>query len=388
MIKRISVLGSTGSIGRQTLDVIRQNPDRFKVVALTCGKNTALMAEQIEEFHPRLVVTSAKRDAEALAARFPGSGIAFFSGEDGLERAATCDAEIVLNALVGIAGLAPTYAAVTTGHDVALANKETLVAGGAVIMKEVRKNGVRLLPVDSEHSAIYQCLAGNRRQDLRRIILTASGGPFRGRTREEMAHVTEADALRHPNWKMGPKITIDSATMMNKGFEVIEARWLFDVSTDQIQVVVHPQSIVHSAVEFQDRAILAQMGTPDMRIPISVALGDTERIPNQSEPLDFFGKGRILTFEEPDPENFPCLALALYAAKRGGTYPAVLNAANEVLVAEFLAGRIGFLDIPDLIDTALKAHIVSDASTLNDVFKADAWARRFIWNTLQKGRKL
>ena len=269
--KKITILGSTGSIGTQTLEVIAANPDRFCVTALTCGRNTALLAKQIAAFCPQLAVTERREDALALAAQFPQ--VTFLHGREGLIAAATADCDMVMNALMGMRGLEPTYHAILAGKDIALANKETLVAGGQLIMEAAAKSGVQLLPVDSEHSAIFQCLEGNRNRPIKKILLTASGGPFRGFSREQLAHVTLAQALRHPNWHMGAKITIDSATMMNKGLEVIEARWLFDVPADQIQVLVHPQSILHSAVEFADNSVIGQMGVPDIRIPISLALG-------------------------------------------------------------------------------------------------------------------
>ncbi len=328
--KKITILGSTGSIGTQTLEVIAANPDRFCVTALTCGRNTALLAKQIAAFCPQLAVTERGEDALALAAQFPQ--VTFLHGREGLIAAATADCDMVMNALMGMRGLEPTYHAILAGKDIALANKETLVAGGQLIMEAAAKSGVQLLPVDSEHSAIFQCLEGNRNRPIKKILLTASGGPFRGFSREQLAHVTLAQALRHPNWRMGAKITIDSATMMNKGLEVIEARWLFDVPADQIQVLVHPQSILHSAVEFADNSVIGQMGVPDMRIPISLALGYPERLANPDAPLDFFGAGSCLTFAQPDMDTFRCLALAYDAIQTGGSCPLVLNAANEVLV--------------------------------------------------------
>jgi len=377
-MKRVTILGSTGSIGTQTLSVIRENPERFSVSALTCGKNVRLLKEQILEFRPELAVCASEDDRRELDSWAKDKGIALetASGEEGIIDASRFGSDIVLNALMGVRGLLPTYHAIKSGHDVAIANKETLVAGGSVIMSEVARTGVRFLPVDSEHSAIFQCLEGNRDKEIKRILLTASGGPFRGRSRDELKDVTAKDALKHPNWTMGQKITIDSATMMNKGLEIIEARWLFDVPEDMIEVLVHPQSIVHSAVEFCDNAVLAQLGTPDMKVPISVALGYPDRLPSQDESLDFFGKGSSLTFERPDPETFGCLALAREAIRLGGTYPAAMNGANEVLVEEFLKGRIGFLDIFEINERVLSSHSSVQDAGLEEILEADLAARR------------
>ena len=371
--KKITILGSTGSIGTQTLEVIAANPDRFCVTALTCGRNTALLAKQIAAFCPQLAVTERREDALALAAQFPQ--VTFLHGREGLIAAATADCDMVMNALMGMRGLEPTYHAILAGKDIALANKETLVAGGQLIMEAAAKSGVQLLPVDSEHSAIFQCLEGNRNRPIKKILLTASGGPFRGFSREQLAHVTLAQALRHPNWHMGAKITIDSATMMNKGLEVIEARWLFDVPADQIQVLVHPQSILHSAVEFADNSVIGQMGVPDMRIPISLALGYPERLENPDAPLDFFGAGSCLTFEKPDLETFTCLGLAYAALQTGGSCPLVLNAANEVLVDAFLQEKIGFLDIPRKLSLILSRHSAAERLDLEGILEIDRQTR-------------
>ncbi len=343
-MKRVTLLGSTGSIGTQTLDVIRQEKGRFQVQVLTCGRNIDRFRGQLREFAPKGAVCARKEDRELLAAEFPA--IEFHDGEEGLVWAAEQDTDLLVNALMGMRGLVPTYHAIQAGHDIALANKETLVAGGHVIMAAVREKGVKLLPVDSEHSAIFQCLEGNRGKRIRRILLTASGGPFRGWSHDELEKVTPEMALKHPNWSMGAKITIDSATMLNKGLEMIEAKWLFGVDIGDIQVLVHPQSILHSAVEFEDRAVIGQMGTPDMRIPISVALAYPDRLALEVPGLDFFSApANQLTFQEPDRETFRCLALAEEASRRGGGQPVVMNAANEVLVQAFLDHRIGFNDI-------------------------------------------
>ena len=371
--KKITILGSTGSIGTQTLEVIAANPDRFCVTALTCGRNTALLAKQIAAFCPQLAVTERREDALALAAQFPQ--VTFLHGREGLIAAAAADCDMVMNALMGMRGLEPTYHAILAGKDIALANKETLVAGGQLIMEAAAKSGVQLLPVDSEHSAIFQCLEGNRNRPIKKILLTASGGPFRGFSREQLAHVTLAQALRHPNWHMGAKITIDSATMMNKGLEVIEARWLFDVPADQIQVLVHPQSILHSAVEFADNSVIGQMGVPDMRIPISLALGYPERLANPDAPLDFFGAGSCLTFAQPDMDTFRCLALAYDAIQTGGSCPLVLNAANEVLVDAFLHEAVRFTDIPQKLEQLLSRHTPTYHLDLEGILELDRQTR-------------
>ena len=371
--KKITILGSPGSIGTQTLEVIAANPDRFCVTALTCGRNTALLAKQIAAFCPQLAVTERREDALALAAQFPQ--VTFLHGREGLIAAATADCDMVMNALMGMRGLEPTYHAILAGKDIALANKETLVAGGQLIMEAAAKSGVQLLPVDSEHSAIFQCLEGNRNRPIKKILLTASGGPFRGFSREQLAHVTLAQALRHPNWHMGAKITIDSATMMNKGLEVIEARWLFDVPADQIQVLVHPQSILHSAVEFADNSVIGQMGVPDMRIPISLALGYPERLANPDAPLDFFGAGSCLTFAQPDMDTFRCLALAYDAIQTGGSCPLVLNAANEVLVDAFLHEAVRFTDIPQKLEQLLSRHTPTYHLDLEGILELDRQTR-------------
>jgi 1-deoxy-D-xylulose-5-phosphate reductoisomerase len=375
-MKKLGILGSTGSIGVSTLEIVAANPDRFRVVALTAGNNLARLEEQIRRFRPDMVAVISPDSARQLLEKFGPDGPRILSGVEGLVACASCpDADMVVSAIVGAAGLVPTMAAIEAGKDIALANKETLVTAGSLVTEAVRRRGVRLFPVDSEHSAIFQSLQGHRPQDVRRLILTASGGPFRRRPLHELHNVTPADALAHPNWNMGRKITIDSATMMNKGLEVIEARWLFDVPGDRIAVHIHPQSIVHSLVEYVDGALIAQLGIPDMKTPIAYALSWPERLPLDLPPLDLC-RGADLTFEEPDVEKFPCLALAYQALERGESAPAVLNAANEVAVEAFLNEEIGFLDIPAIIRATLDAHPVQALSHIDKVLKADLWGRR------------
>ena len=373
-MKKITVLGSTGSIGTQSLEVIKAHPDRFRVEALTCGKNKKKLEEQIEKFRPAFAVTEREEDAHDLMRKFPRTEFSW--GEKGLIEAAEGGCDMVLNALMGMRGLAPTYAAIQAGKDIALANKETLVAGGELVMDAAAKAGVKLLPVDSEHSAIFQCLEGNQNRPVKKILLTASGGPFRGYTKEQLENVTLAQALKHPKWNMGAKITIDSATMMNKGLEVIEARWLFDVEAEKIQILVHPQSIVHSAVEFMDNSVIAQLGVPDMRIPISLALGYPDRLKNGERELDFFGEGSNLTFEKPNPEVFGCISLAYEAIARGGSCPAVMNAANEVLVATFLEEKIRFVDIEKTLACILDAHKTAYNLDLEGILEIDKETRK------------
>lgn len=378
-MKRITVLGSTGSIGTQTLDVIRENADAFRVEALTAGSNRALLLQQIEAFHPAVAALADSAAAAALWTQLRAKGIRgteVLAGADALETVARGNCDIVVNALMGLRGLAPTLAAIRAGKDVALANKESLVAGGQLVMEAVHACGVRLLPVDSEHSAIFQCLSDHRQKGLKRILLTASGGPFLHFDRDQLRGVTAAQALRHPNWSMGRKITIDSATMMNKGLEVIEAMWLFQVPASRIQVVVHPQSVIHSMVEFSDGSVLAQLGRADMRIPIRVALGYPDRLcGGEAAGFDVFGQ-RPLTFEPPDMDTFRCLALAYEAARLGGSYPVALNGANEVLVELFLEGRLTFLDIQETLERVLTAHRSVPVDTLEAVLAADAESRR------------
>lgn len=375
-MKKITILGSTGSIGTQTLDVIRQNPERFTVTALTCGSNTALLAKQIEEFRPEFAAVAKEDDALRLAAVFPH--VEFGWGRQGLIDAACGSCGMVLNALMGMRGLEPTYYAIKAGKNIALANKETLVAGGSLVMKAVADAGVKILPVDSEHSAIFQCLEGNAGRPFNKILLTASGGPFRGYSSEQLEKVTLEQALKHPRWTMGAKITIDSATMMNKGLEVIEARWLFDAPADKIQILVHPQSIVHSAVEFEDKSVIAQMGVPDMRIPISLALGYPERIKSSEPGLDFFGQGASLTFEKPDTSVFKCIGFAYDAIREGGSFPVVLNGANEVLVDLFLKGKIKFIEIQNTLERVMDRHKPDFNLDLEGVIEADRRIRESI----------
>jgi 1-deoxy-D-xylulose-5-phosphate reductoisomerase len=376
-VKRIAVLGSTGSIGEQTLAVVAASPERFRVVALAAGHNIAKLVDQVKRFEPECVSVADDVGAEALRRQLPGS-IPVEVGAKGLEAVATHPADLVVAALVGAVGLEPTLAAIEAGRDIALANKEVMVMAGALVRRAAGARGVTLIPVDSEHSAIFQVLRGQRRQDVTRIILTCSGGPFRTWSSDRIARASVEEALDHPNWDMGAKITIDSATLMNKGLEVIEARWLFDLPPERIDVVVHPQSIVHSLVEFVDSSVLAQLGLPDMRVPIAVAMAYPERIGLEIPRLDLTKIGR-LDFESPDGERFRCLALA-YAALRGSEEaPAVLNAANEISVAAFLAGRIGFQSIAATNEAVLHAHLErregAVVSHIDDVRAADQWAR-------------
>ncbi len=377
MTTRLAILGSTGSIGTQALEVAAVHPDRIKVVALAANSNDKLLAEQLDRFKPSLAVLADGAAADRLRARYHGPA-RIMTGEEGLTAAATlAEADTVLTSLVGFAGLRPTLAAIEAGKTIALANKETLVAAGELVTALAKEKGAAILPVDSEHSAILQCLQGERPDTVHRLILTASGGPFRTRAREELATVTVAECLRHPNWAMGRKITVDSATLANKGLEVIEARWLFGVDYDRIAVVVHPQSIIHSMVEFVDGSVKAQLGRPDMRLPIQYALSVPGRWPADFPRLDFAALAG-LTFEQPDTGRFPALALGYEAGRRGGTAPCVFNAANEAAVNAFLAGEIGFPDIAALIGRALAAHTDVAAPTLGDLCAADAWARSFV----------
>ncbi|MDD7719463.1 MAG: 1-deoxy-D-xylulose-5-phosphate reductoisomerase [Eubacteriaceae bacterium] len=375
-MKKVAILGSTGSIGTQTLDVIRENRENFKITALTCGSNIELMINQIKEFEPELVAVAKEEDAKRLQMKFPSLDVHY--GEEGQITAAVSDCDVLLNSVMGMRGLVPTYRAIENGTDIALANKETLVAGGQVIMDQVAKHNVKMLPVDSEHSAIFQCLQGNEGKGISKILLTASGGPFRGYTIEQLEQVTLAQALKHPKWTMGQKITIDSATMMNKGLEVIEAKWLFDVPLDKIQILVHPQSIVHSAVEFEDTSVIAQLGIPDMRIPISVALGYPDRLPYREKGLNFFKEAANLTFEEPAPEVFRCIDLAYQASEAGGSYPVVLNGANEVLVEMFLKEKISFIDIQRTLESILEKHNPTYNLGLEDIISIDREVRKEI----------
>ena len=383
-MKRITILGSTGSIGTQTLDVVRKNKDKFQVVAISANSSIDLLLEQIMEFSPKYVAVYNKESALKLKEMIPENiNIEVLSGLDGLVK--ICQLEevnVVLTAVVGMIGLVPTMAAIKAKKTIALANKETLVTAGELVMSEAKKNNVEILPVDSEHSAIFQCLNGERKQDIEKIILTASGGPFRGKKREELVNVTKNEALKHPNWDMGRKISIDSSTLMNKGLEVIEAKWLFDVDVEDIEVVVHPQSIIHSMVSFRDSSVISQMGCPDMRLPIEYALTYPERLKTDFERLDL-AKVATLTFEKPDMETFPCLALAFKVLKLGGTYPAALNSANEFLVNEFLNDKIGFYDIPYYIEKTLDCHKNRVNPTLEDILEVDKETRAFLANLLK-----
>ncbi len=376
-MKRIAILGSTGSIGRSSLKVIEQFPDRFQVVALAAGKNVKLLAEQIHRFKPKMVAVFDLQLAKDLSNKLQaGLGVEVLAGKEGYEKVASCDeADMVVSSMVGAAGLRPTLSAIRAQKSVALANKETLVMAGALVMEEVRLNRVTLLPVDSEHNAIFQALQGHRREDLKRILLTASGGPFLNMEEKELELVTPAQALAHPNWSMGPKITIDSATLMNKGLEVIEAKWLFDVPVEKIEVHIHPQSIIHSMVEYVDGSVIAQMGIPDMRIPIAYAMAYPARVELDLPSLDLFTV-QNLSFQEPDLSRFPCLDLAFAACEAGGTMPAVLNAANEVAVQAFLDNRIPFKKIASLVAQAMHEHVLTPATELEVILEADGWARR------------
>jgi 1-deoxy-D-xylulose-5-phosphate reductoisomerase len=374
-MKRLAILGSTGSIGVSTLEIVSEHPERFQVVALTAGKNLALLEEQINRFRPDLVAVPGQENARRLKERLGDNGPRVLYGTEGLIACAVeSPADMVVSAIVGAAGLEPTLAAIQSGRDVALANKETLVIAGELVMAAAAKSGCRIFPVDSEHSAIFQSLEGHRKVDVRRLILTASGGPFRNWSLDDLQEVTPQDALAHPNWTMGRKITIDSATMMNKGLEVIEAHWLFDIPVDNIAVHIHPESIVHSLVEYVDGALLAQLGIPDMKTPIAYAMTYPERLPLDLPALDLCRLGQ-LHFAAPDSQCFPCLGLAYDAIRSGGTTPAVLNAANELAVDAFLHERIGFLDIPRVIGTVVAKHKNSSASDLEQILAADNWAR-------------
>ena len=361
-MRRIAILGSTGSIGTQTLEVVEQNKD-IEVTALAAGSNILLLEQQIRKFHPRLAAVWSEEKAKELRTAVADLDVRIEAGMDGMIAVATEEkAQTVVTAVVGMIGILPTIAAIQAGRDIALANKETLVTAGHLIIPMVKEQGVRLLPVDSEHSAIFQCLNGEHGNRIQKILLTASGGPFRGWTREQMKNIQVEDALKHPNWSMGRKITIDSSTMVNKGLEVMEARWLFGVEMDQVQVVVQPQSVIHSMVEFEDGAVMAQLGTPDMKLPIQYALYYPERRPLAGDRLDFW-KLKEIRFEKPDFENFPALSLAYRAGKTGGSLPTVFNAANERAVSMFLNRKIGYLTIVDIIESAMERHqVISDPS--------------------------
>jgi 1-deoxy-D-xylulose-5-phosphate reductoisomerase len=373
-MKQITILGSTGSIGTQTLEIVEKNPDLFSVSCLTANTNWELLAEQALKFRPSVVAIGESGRVPMLRDALKSENITVLSGDDGIREAAMVDADAVVVALVGISGLVPTLAAIQSGKEIALANKETLVVGGELVMKKARENNVPILPIDSEHSAIFQCLNGENRQDVRKIYLTSSGGPFRKLSLEEIRNKTAADALKHPTWDMGKKVTIDSSTLMNKGFEVIEARWLFDIEPEQIEVIVHPQSIIHSMVEFIDGSIIAQLSLPDMRIPIQYALSYPKRLEADFVTTDFAKIGS-LTFEPPRTEEFPCLKYAFEAIKTGGTMPAVLNGANEIAVSLFLQDKIRFMDIPGTIRQVMDNHQPVMNPELEDLLEADRYAR-------------
>jgi len=375
-MKQLAVLGSTGSIGVTTLSIVERFPDRFRVVALAAGKNLEKLKEQVRLFQPELVSITSEADAKDLRAHLPGFRGEILWGAKGLFAVVTHPgADLVMAALVGAAGLPPTLAAIQAGKTIALANKEALVIAGELMTREAKQHGVRLLPVDSEHNAIFQALQGHSRERVKRIILTASGGPFLRRPIEELATVSVAEALQHPTWKMGNKITIDSATLMNKGLEVIEARWLFDLPPEQVAVIIHPQSVVHSMVEYVDGSVLAQLGIPDMAIPISYILAYPDRLSLTHLPALDLAAAAQLTFFQPAFVKFSCLGLAYEALGRGGTCPAVLNAVNEVAVASFLSGQIRFPDIAALNRRVLDAHTTQPVNNLGDLLEADRWAR-------------
>jgi len=375
-MKNLAILGSTGSIGVNALKVASAHPERFRVLALSAGKNIELLREQIEIFKPKAVAVLNEPLALELKKALNGRDLPeIFFGPDGFKHLARMDhVDTIISAITGAAGLIPTYEGIRAGKEIALANKETMVMAGPLVLSEAEKQGVSILPVDSEHSAIFQSLQGHHKKDLKRIILTASGGPFRSMTLEQMSGVTAEQALKHPNWEMGPKITIDSATMMNKGLEIIEAKWLFDLQMEQIDVLIHPQSIVHSMVEYEDGSIISQMGIPDMMTPIAYALAYPRHIKTGLPYLELEKVGD-LSFEKPDLNRFRCLALALKAASAGESMPAVLNGANEIAVDAFLKGKIGFLDIPKLIEQTMEAHRPYPIDHIDSVIAADNWAR-------------
>lgn len=378
-MKNITILGSTGSIGTQTLDIVRANDD-LRVVAIAAGSNIQKLEEQIREFHPEIVCVYNEEAAANLKIAVADTSVKVVAGMDGLiETAVYKGADIVVTAFVGMIGIRPTLEAIKAGKDIALANKETLVTAGHLVIQAAKDYGVKILPVDSEHSAIFQSLNGENRKEIDKILLTASGGPFRGRTREQMKDVKVEDALKHPNWTMGRKITIDSATMVNKGLEVIEAKWLFDVDFDDIQVVVQPQSLIHSMVQFKDGAIIAQLGTPDMRLPIQYALYYPERRFLAGDRVDF-GKIARITFENPDTDNFIGLKLAYEAGRIGGSMPTVFNAANEKAVAKFLDRKIGFLEITDIIQYCMENHKVKENPSVSEILEIEQWAHELIEN--------
>lgn len=383
-MKRLTILGSTGSIGTQTLDIVRANRDRLKVAALAAGTNTETMERQIREFQPEYAVMWQESAASELRLRTADLPVKILSGMEGLVEVSTLEeTDVVVTALVGMIGIRPTIAAVSKGKVIALANKETLVTAGHIIMPLARRNRVPILPVDSEHSAIFQSLNGERKEQASKILLTASGGPFRAKKRAELEHITVEDALKHPNWSMGKKITIDSATLVNKGLEIIEAKWLFEMEIERIQVVVHPQSVIHSMVEFVDGAVIAQLGTPDMKLPIQYALFYPDRLPLSGERLDFY-KLAQMTFEKPDLETFEGLKLAVEASKAGGSMPAVFNAANERAVSLFLDRKIKFLQIPELIRESMGHHKVIQNPDVDQILAAEAETYDYILQRMER----
>jgi 1-deoxy-D-xylulose-5-phosphate reductoisomerase len=386
-MKKITLLGSTGSIGVSALSVIEKNPKDFKVTALTAGSNVEVLAAQVLKFRPGMVAVRSKKDAIRLKDLLGSVKIKILYDETGLEETAACpSSDMVLSAISGAAGLKPTLAAIEAGKNIALANKETMVVAGQLVTQRAKQKKVKILPVDSEHSAIFQCLAGQNKNLLRRIILTASGGPFLNLSRQDLKKVTLEQALKHPRWQMGPKITIDSASLMNKGLEVIEAKWLFDLDISRIDVLIHPQSIVHSLIELIDGSVLAQLGIADMRVPIAYALTYPDRIINDLPRLDLTKSDR-LDFQLPDMKKFPCLELAYEASRLGGTAPAVLNAANETAVSAFLEKRIGFCDLPKVIEKVLRNHNPEKISSLAEVIAVDEEARRDAERIIRKIKK-
>ena len=384
-MKNIALLGSTGSIGTQTLDVVRVNPGLFHTSVLAANTSDEMLEQQISEFSPELAVLADRTAAKRLQKRYTGRTRILGGAEGLLEAAAYPTVDTVVTSMMGFAGLAPTMAALDAGKNIALANKETLVVAGALVTAKARDKGVAILPVDSEHCALFQCLQGEKRDTVEKLILTASGGPFRGRKRDELRTVSIQDCLNHPTWSMGKKITVDSATLVNKGLEVIEAKWLYDASYDEIQVVVHPQSIVHSMVQYRDGAVMAQLGSTDMKLPIQYALTYPTRMPSAFQRLDFW-QMQPLTFEKPDMDTFRGLQLAYTAGRTGGTMPCVMNAANEIAVEAFLAGSLGFLGIYDIIEETMAAHSSRQDLSLELLFEEDAWARSYARQLLQKVR--
>ena len=385
-MKRLAILGSTGSIGVNTLDIVRQFPEKFEVVSLSAGMNIQLLKKQIHRFHPKLVSVLNKELSETLQRELALAPVEIVYGVEGLIRVATHpEVDQVVSALVGAAGLIPTLSAIKTGKAIALANKESLVMAGKILMDEAKQNQVQILPVDSEHSAIFQALLGHQKEDVRRLILTASGGPFLNLPLEKLHRVTVKEALNHPHWEMGKKVTIDSASLMNKGLEVIEAHWLFNVPVEKIVVQIHPQSVVHSMVEYIDGSIVAQMGITDMRVPVSYALSFPHRLPLDLPPLNL-SRMEGLTFLSPDPERFPCLQLAYQSIEIGETMPAILNAANEIAVNAFLEGSLNFTHLPLLLQRVMDEHEVKSVHTIEDILRADQWARERSKAILEGGK--